>query len=267
MMQMKEIVNMPKANISIVLFNNENEIQQRMDVLRPFFANEAISQVYIVDNNSSDKTVELVKDYAKDFSKIKVVELHENKGFGFGHNAAINQSSEDYHLIMNLDSTPLDENIVKKMINRMETDQKIGMISPLVKFPNGSIQLLTRNEPTVLDLALRFLGPKIAKRRQDAFVNKETGYKNRQRILNATGSFMFVRSSVLRTIQGFDERYFLYMEDTDLTKAINQVSEAWFEPEFVILHEWQRKNHSFKGSVQLIISMVKYFNKWGWKFF
>lgn len=98
MMQMKESVNMPKANISIVLFNNENEIQQRMDVLHPFFANEAISQVYIVDNNSSDKTVELVKDYAKDFSKIKVVELHENKGFGFGHNAAINQSSEDYHL-------------------------------------------------------------------------------------------------------------------------------------------------------------------------
>lgn len=56
------------------------------------------------------------------------------------------------------------------------------------------------------------------------------------------------------------------MEDTDLTKSINQRGKAMFLPQFEVIHEWQRGNHSVAGAKLMIVSMIKYFNKWGWKF-
>lgn len=256
---------MSKASVSIVTHNNKTDIEERLGVLRSFFENQLISNVYIVDSNSTDDTVKIVKDYAWKFPKINFIDLPVNRGFGYGHNIAIGQSDSRYHLIMNLDSTPTKNEMLDEMINEMDEDSSIGLLSPLVKFPNGETQLLTRNEPTILDLAIRFLGPSFMKKRQEKFINQKTGYDRPQLILNATGSFMFLRMDVLKQINGFDERYFLYMEDTDLTKSVNQISKAWFNPKFVITHEWQRDNHSLRGSIQLVASMIKYFNKWGWK--
>ncbi|MGR8829892.1 glycosyltransferase family 2 protein [Leuconostoc citreum] len=78
---------------------------------------------------------------------------------------------------------------------------------------------------------------------------------------------MFFRTKSLQYVGGFDERYFLYMEDTDLTKSINQYGNAIFSPDFEVIHEWQRGNHSLSGARLMITSMVKYFNKWGWRLF
>lgn len=166
---------------------------------------------------------------------------------------------------MNLDTTPLSKNIFSEMSRFVNLNDTIDLLSPLVLSPDGSVQLLTRNEPTVFDLGIRLLGPQVFRRRQEKFVNLNNGYDHNQQIYNATGSFMFLKTSTAKQIGGFDERYFLYMEDTDMTKKINEIGLALFSPEFEVMHEWQRNNHSFRGSKQMISSMIKYFNKWGWK--
>lgn len=257
---------MVKASVSIVTYNNGKEIIKKLNSLISFFSDEFIQEIIIVDNNSTDDTLKKAEMFALKLSKVTIIPLTKNEGFGHGHNVAMQQSNSDYHLVMNLDVVPENPKVVSSMVKIMEDNYNIGLLSPLVKFPSGEIQLLTRNTPTVLDLAIRFLGPNILKKRQEKFVNLQTGYTQKQIIYNATGSFMFLRKKVIDQIGGFDERFFLYMEDTDLTRTINTVSEAWFYPQFVINHEWQRKNHSFKGSIQLMVSMIKYFNKWGWKF-
>lgn len=78
---------------------------------------------------------------------------------------------------------------------------------------------------------------------------------------------MIIRTSLFKELGGFDTRYFMYMEDTDLTKAVNQNSETRLFPELEVIHGWSRANHSFKGMKMMLKSMVQYFNKWGWQFF
>lgn len=255
----------PNVSVSIVTFNNANILKQRLKILLPIFRANNVSNVYIVDNHSTDETSDLLKSISDSEPNLKVILLDHNKGFGYGHNQAIKATDSQYHIIMNLDTTPKQENIIFNMIHYMAKRSDIDLLSPLVLFPDETIQYLTRNEPTVFDLAIRFLGPRWFSKRQQKFIHFNDGYDHEQIIKNATGSFMFFRTSTLKKIGGFDERYFLYMEDTDLTRTVNQNGKAMFLPEFQVIHEWQRGNHSIGGAKIMIISMIKYFNKWGWK--
>ncbi|WP_259703622.1 glycosyltransferase [Weissella paramesenteroides] len=259
------IESLSDVSVSIVTFNNADVLKGRLDVLLPIFKNNQVANVFIIDNHSTDGTDEILKQISEDEPKLKLILLDNNKGFGYGHNQAIKQTNSQYHIVMNLDTTPKQEKLIRNMALYMDRRKDIDLLSPLVLFPDGNIQRLTRNEPTVFDLAIRFLGPNWFKKRQAKFIHLKDGYNREQIIKNATGCFMFLRVSTLKCIGGFDERYFLYMEDTDLTKAINENGKAFFSPDFKIMHEWQRGNHSIGGAKLMIRSMIKYFNKWGWK--
>lgn len=253
------------VSVSIVTFNNIAVLKQRLGVLLPIFITSNVSKVFIVDNASQDGTLDVLKEIAECEPLLYIISLRDNKGFGFGHNQAINLTDSKYHIVMNLDTTPNYEGTIKRMADYMDVHSDVALLSPLVRFPKGEIQRLTRDEPTILDLGIRFLGPNVFRKRQEKFVHSSDGYNHEQIILNATGSFMFCRSEVLHSIGGFDEQYFLYMEDTDLTKQVNQVGKAVFSPDFEVVHEWKRGNHSITGARFMIVSMIKYFNKWGWK--
>lgn len=259
------IESLSDVSVSIVTFNNADIIKDRLTRLLTIFKNNQVADIFIVDNYSTDGTREILQKIAEDNSRLKLILLDSNKGFGFGHNQAIKKSVNKYHIVMNLDATPKQKNVISNMKNYMDENLDVDLLSPLVLFPNGMIQHLTRSEPTVFDLGIRLLGSTWFKNRQEKFVHLEDGYDHEQKILNATGSFMFLRTETLQRIGGFDERYFLYMEDTDLTKTINENGKAMLSPEFEVIHEWQRGNHSVSGSKIMISSMIKYFNKWGWR--
>ena len=115
-------------------------------------------------------------------------------------------------------------------------------------------------------MALRFISPKIMKKRQAWFVHEETGYTKIGKIGHASGAFMFFRTKVFKEIGGFDERYFMYMEDADITREVNRISKAIYYPNASVVHEWQRDSHKkIRFMIMTITSMVKYFDKWGWK--
>lgn len=59
----------------------------------------------------------------------------------------------------------------------------------------------------------------------------------------------------------------MYFEDTDLTKRMAEEGKVIFFPYFTIVHGWKRDNHTLKGLRPMILSMIKYFNKWGWKLY
>lgn len=252
-------------SVSIVTYNNSADFDNRIQPLISMLKSSDISRVYIIDSNSVDDTPLKIKKIAESEPFIEPIFLLDNKGFGYGHNKAISKSHSNYHLVMNLDAIPKSRDTLKKMAKYMDEHSDVHLLSPLIRFPDGSIQYLTRNEPTVLDLGIRFLGPKWFKSRQKSFVNFDTGYDHEQIIYNASGSFMFFRLDYLKEIGGFDEKYFLYMEDTDITKSINDKGKAIFSPDFEVIHEWQRNNHSTKGAIMMLKSMFIYFNKWGWK--
>ena len=249
-------------SFTIVTHNNQDKIKNTILSIITAVDNIFPYKIYIVDNESTDKTMEIVKCI-----KHKSIEIvaSENRGFGFGHNVVLNRLQSTYHFIVNPDIQIKDSQSLQIMINYMNKNPNVGLLSPLILNEDGSIQYLFRNQPTVLDAAIRFAGRKILRKRQEKFINLESGYNKTLPIENASGSFMLVRTDVFKAVGGFDERYFMYYEDSDLTRKINEISSAKFVPIANVTHSWERANgKNIKYIWIMLQSLYKYMNKWGW---
>ena len=252
-------------SFTVVTYNNEDRIKNLIENIQKAVTKDQTATIFVVDNGSVDLTVKEVGNLQKDYPNIRLIQS-ENKGFGAGHNAVIPYLTSDYHVVVNPDITIPSSKELGKMIDYMNKHSEVGLLSPLILNVDGSIQKLFKRNPTVLDLGIRFISPKLMKKRQDWFVRENSGYKNAARIEYASGSFMFFRTSVFKELNGFDERYFMYLEDADITRRVNEFSEAIFLPDSFVIHEWQRASHKkIKYTLVTVDSMIKYFNKWGWK--
>jgi len=79
----------------------------------------------------------------------------------------------------------------------------------------------------------------------------------------AQGSFLVIKTELFKKLRGFDERFFLYMEDADLCKRVNNVSNLLYCPETFVIHKWEKGSHKNFALFKLhVSSMVKYFLKW-----
>ena len=250
-------------SFAIVTHNNQDIIEKVINSIIQSIDNQYPFKIFIVDNESTDNTIKNVQKICN--PHIEVI-LSRNKGFGFGHNQVLNQLESEYHFIVNPDIQIKDKTSLNTMINIMNDDPTVGLLSPLILNEDGSIQYLFRKSPTILDAAIRFAGDKVLKKRQEKFVNLETGYNKVLPIENASGSFMLIRTEVFQKIQGFDERFFMYYEDTDLTRKVNEISSAMFVPTATVIHRWERANgRQIKFIFIMLQSLVKYMMKWGWK--
>lgn len=251
-----------------VTYNSEKEIAQLIENIESLDSNLFYSRVFIVDNGSQDDTVNIVSRLLKIYSNLVLIRPDVNKGFGAGNNQVLDLINSSYHILINPDVRIPSSEVIDKMIKYMDTHSNVGLLSPKILNIDGSVQKLYRHNPTVLDMALRFISPNLMKKRQNWFVHAETGYVQRGVIEQASGAFMFFRTSLFKNIEGFDDRYFMYMEDADITRKVNNVSQAIFFPEVSVTHKWNRQNHSNLRFIGYTIkSMVQYFNKWGWKLF
>ena len=95
---------------------------------------------------------------------------------------------------------------------------------------------------------------------------QDMDYKKTFPVPFAQGSFLVIRTELFRQLGGFDERYFLYMEDADLCRRVNEVSELRYCPKAEVIHKWGKGSHkNFKLFCIHVKSMIAYFGKWGWK--
>ncbi|MDF2635465.1 MAG: hypothetical protein K0R78_2339 [Pelosinus sp.] len=254
--------------ISIVTYNNASIIKETIESIISH-TNRISYRIVIFDNNSTDETLKVIRSIQS--PDISIIASNVNHGFGYGHNQVIKQYQAKYYLIYNPDLR-IKNNILKELFNYMESNPNIGMVTPKIIYTDGDIQYLCKQNPTVFDLFVRRFLPKIIKRhfqdREDWFQMKHTGYSQEFIIPYATGCFMFYRSEVLKKLEGFDEKFFLHMEDADLSRRTNEISKCVFYPHNSVEHLWARGSHkSLKQTLITIKSACYYFNKWGWKFY
>ncbi|MCA1354717.1 glycosyltransferase family 2 protein [Weissella cibaria] len=257
------------VSVAVVVFNQSSD--ELMHILAQFnklTENSKYShEFYLIDNSSDNEETIKFFNQKSLLEKINVIKMDENLGFGFGHNAVLNLLESKVHIFMNPDIQFDSLSRYDAMIDYLLEDETIGAVSPLILNPDKTPQHLVRNAPTVFDLAIRFIGPNFFKSRQEKFMQIELGYDSPRFFTNASGSFLIVKTEVLKKIGGFDTRYFMYMEDTDLSRTISNNWNVLFYPYFSVIHLWARENHNIKGMMRMIRSMVMYFNKWGWKVF
>ncbi|WP_239645842.1 glycosyltransferase [Oenococcus oeni] len=258
----------PIISMAVVLYDNSTELIDNL-ISNLFSATSSFINVHLFLINNSPQNSALsvfLRNKEKIDIRIKVIEPKHNLGFGSGNNLVIPFLTSDYHFIINPDVIIADNLQIPKITNYLDHNLEVGLLSPLIKFPDGQVQHLLKKDPTVFDMFLRFLGIPIFKTRQKQFVNLPDGYDHVHYAENVPGSFMVFRTSIFKRIGGFDEKYFLYMEDSDITRAVNKISETVFFPDAFIFHKWQRENKkTFKGIIEMLRSMIIYFDKWGWR--
>jgi len=198
--------------------------------------------------------------------------LGRNTGYGAGHNFAINRHDFKYHVILNPD-VYVQSNSFAVCWQCCETDEKIVLITPRVCFPDGSPQFLLRRDPTLFDIALRFAGifiPSIrGLKRYRRYECQDLNLQEEKKgVFPVTGCCMWCRTEALRIAEGFDERFFLYYEDYDLSRRLAQIGDTLYLPSFMVVHDWERQMAKNVRLMYLNVrSALKYFQKWGWKLF
>ena len=246
---------------SIVTFNSISTIETALRTVReqtrgvPF-------HLYVIDNSSRDGTAALVKRVDPE---AEVLHIHWNVGFGAGHNLVIPRLKSKYHAVINPDIA-LREDAITKMARYMDEHPEVVLLSPRIVFPaTGQDQILGKRSPTLRYLAASRLrgsgqppGPVLSE-----YAMLERSPDEPFEIENATGCFMFIRTAALRKVGGFDERYFLYFEDCDITRMLAKEGKVQYFPHAVVEHVWNRESKKdFKLALVQVQSMMKYFWKW-----
>lgn len=243
---------------SIVTYNNISTIPKTLETL--FEQTKDVDfKLYILDNGSSDGTTEFIEN---NYPDVTVIRSPKNVGFGAGHNIIIDRVDSKYHVIINPDIV-LNENVIGKLTEYMDDNPEIGLLSPRICFPDGRDQILGKRNPQLKYLvASRLRGDEPSKLLKE-YAMLDCDLTKPVHIDNATGCFMFIRTDVLKQIGGFDDGYFMYFEDADLTRRINEVSECVYYPDAIVNHVWGRESkRNLKLMFVHINSMFRYFCKW-----
>ena len=153
--------------------------------------------------------------------------------------------------------------ILEKLVLKMESSESLSMIAPRVLNTNNKLLYTARRYPNLFELIFRFLG--IFKKFTTTGEYKNQNHKEPFSPDFVQGSFMLFKTEDLLRLNGFDNRFFMYMEDVDICKRIDQLGKKkLFYPKVEIIHTHRKgSSKSIKLFIIHISSIIKYFMKWG----
>lgn len=250
-------------SVSIVLY--KTPVEDIRNCLRSLSLSETRIHLYVVDNSP-----DMALKAELSGPHISYVHMPHNPGYGAAHNVALRQSAESgyrYHLVLNADIS-FETDVLTPLVRFMDENPNVAHVMPLVCNPDGTIQRLCKLVPTPVDLLFRrFLPGKLRARANERFELHQSGYDRVMFVPYLSGCFMMLRNSALKQVGYFDERFFMYPEDIDLTRRIANNYDTLFVPIVSVVHgHGAESSKSLKMFVIHAMNMVKYFNKWGWFF-
>lgn len=247
--------------VSIVLYRTRvAEIQQLVEEL----IEQGAARVYLVDN--SPPAFDTFGTWVPP-ERVTIIRVGRNLGYGGGHNIAIYDSIRHhrYHLVSNPD-IHLGDSVLKTLYAVMESRTGVGLVMPEVVGPDEQRHYLCKRSPSPMDYLPSWLVSKTWRSRHRARLEmRDHNYNDELNPQCLSGCFMFLRSSLFERIDAFDERFFMYFEDFDLSRRVRSVADNLYYPFVRVIHE-HRRGH--RRSLRLLrifgSSAFKYFNKWGW---
>jgi GT2 family glycosyltransferase len=271
-----------RLSVSIVLYNTPQahidralrSLQRAVGVARAAACVDRVA-VYVVDNSTDPSrqraAKSLVEGWPGDgFFQLSYRAQPQNLGFGAGHNSVISDLDSDYHLVLNPD-VELSEEALRVGLTSLRDDSGIALVSPRVSADNGRQEFLCKRYPSVLVLLLRAFAPRFIRR---VFYRRLWRYEMRDvcsgsreaEIMLASGCFMLVRTRALLAAGGFDDAYFLYFEDFDLSLRLGGQGRLIFNPAMRIVHHGGYAARKGMQHVKYFLrSGVMFFNQHGWR--
>ena len=241
---------MIKLTASIVIYNEDPKILKH--AIDSFLKLNFEKELIIIDNSPSNTLESMFNTYNK---VVTYIFSGKNIGFGSGHNLAFSKFSiiSDIHIIINPDIY-FDGTEMNAFLTWFKQEPKISLAIPLVLNPDGSTQNIVRNIPTPLSMIKR----RLHLNSDEIKIKKNTIKK----IPFAHGCFLVFKSSIFKNLKGFDERFFMYMEDVDIFLRAKKYGDTVINTNYIIYHEYRKgSSKNFKLLWWHIISAVKFFRK------
>jgi len=228
-------------------------------------------EIIVVDNNSTDESIDYLEKADKE-GIIKLIKSPKNLGYGRANNLAAKNAKGEYVLIMNNDIT-VEPDVLQKMVDYMKKHHEIGILAPKLIYHSGQIQDSCRRFMSFSDLVakrtpLKHIPP--FKKRWNQYLMRDFDHSKIQEVDLLVGAFLMMPKKVFDEVGGFDERYFLFMEDFDLCKKVWQKGyKVVYFPEVEAIHYHKRlSSGSILGQLTKkvfwihVSSAFKYFWKW-----
>ncbi len=250
---------MKNITIGIISYNTKDLLVDCLESIAGQ-SSSALEQTVIVDNNSSDGTQEFIK---RKYPQTKLIESKDNLGFAKAANKIINLAKTPYVFVLNAD-TVLHKQSVKQLSVFMDKNPKAGAVGPLLLNTDGSIQASGRRFPSFLDASIHaFLGVIAPNNRFSRRYKMLDWDRNSLKEVDwVSGAAICIRKEAAEQISGFDEQYFMYVEDMDLCYRLWQNNwKVFLLPEAKVTH------YIGQSSKQVNAAMVKEFEKSIYRFY
>lgn len=216
----------PELSVIIVNYNGLNYLKDCLDSLDDKLKGIP-NEVIIIDNNSKDKSCEYIRT---NYPNVKLIDSKINYGFGKGNNEAVKKAQGNYLLLINNDTIVLDS--LKPVLDYLIADENIGVVG--INMVNGNKEYLPVSGvfPNVSNM---FQMRKLLEINSE-FISGKFSQKNYE-VDWLSGSFLMMKKETFKKINGFDEDYFLYVEDVDFCKRIASIGlKRVFLPNYNYIH-------------------------------
>ena len=252
------------VSVCIVMYNNGVEILQQ--AINSVLNSNLNIKLFLIDNSPTDVLKRLVTD-----SRIEYIHNPSNPGFGASHNVAIERAiglGLKYHFIVNPDIY-FEGDVITPMVEYMANDMTIGMMMPQILNEDGSVQNLPKLLPSPFSILKRKIKKPVGAYQK--FINKyELREVPKDTIYNApvlSGCFTLLNLDAVKKVGMYDDQFFMYFEDWDLSRRMHQHYKTIYFPKVSVVHEYESgANKSKKLFTIFVNSAITYFNKWGWFF-
>ena len=242
-----------KVSIVIVSYNVRHYLQQCLDSVCT--ALQGINaQVYVVDNASTDDTMQVLP---QQYPQVKFIANQENVGFARANNQAIRQSEGDYVLLLNPDTTVAPDTL-RQVLRFMDDHPQAGGAGVRMRNPDGTVAPESRRAiPTPWVSALKMLG--FTRR----YYMSHLPWNEPCRIEVISGAFCMLRRKALNKIGLLDEDFFMYGEDIDLSyRLLRGGYQNWYLPYDIVHFKGKSTNKSDYRYVHVFYqAMLIFFRK------
>lgn len=244
-----------RISCSIVIFDENFSVLEKAIIS---FLNIPFSKkLFIIDNSKETKF---------DFSHpcLEYIKNSSNIGFGNGHNVLIDTIKDlsEFHLILNPD-VAFESSIFEELFVKLSTTHSLGIIAPKVVSSDGKLQYTCRKNPTVKEMVSRRLGLFKSYTHQMEYRDRDLSLSFNPEFIH--GCFLLFKTEDFIAINGFDPRYFLYLEDADICREmVARGKKILYYPNVAITHIHRKGSaKSYRLFFYHLSSAIKYFKKWG----
>lgn len=261
-------------SVVIVSYNVREKLKNNLQAL--FKSRGSFSfEVFVVDNDSKDGSVEMVE---KNFPQVKLIKNEDNLGFSRANNIAIKKSQGDFILLLNPDMQVFEDTLARALEFAKKNPQAIVSSCKLVDEKNNIIRHIRRFPKFFDQLMIILKVPHIFPKVLNKYLISDFDYNRSQKVDSVRGSFFMVNKDKFKKLSGqslplLDERYFIWFEEVDFCKQIYKLGgEVWYNSNAKCM-DYIGQSFSLlkrkKAQKLFRDSMLKYFKKWQprWQYF